>query len=408
MILIPEVSNVAPTGNSLKNYRRKKKILDLLYHEDSLSATEISKRIGVSVPTSISLLKELGKDELVEMQGTGPSRGGRRPAMFGLKSDSIFVVSCELGRYTGKVGIFDAHNQLVSPIVKFNTSIDDEDLIEKIESEVNKIVKDKIIDTKNIYGVGLSMPGLIDENLGINYTIKDEKLQNVAQRIRERFDRLIYVNNDARMQAYGEFIFGAAKGHQNALVVNWNWGLGLGLILDGELYSGATGFAGEFSHIKFVEDGDLCICGKRGCLETVSSVYVLIRQAQEAVKNGRISQLTTKFKGKESEITVNDIIQSARSGDEFSIGLLNLVGTAVGKALANAIQLLNPDVIVLGGVVSAAKQFILAPVQQSIQRHSLEQISGNIRLVISENWEKSGLLGTTAMLFQKLFSNMYN
>lgn len=408
MILIPDAERKKLTGNALKNYRRKKKILELLYHEDALSATDIGRLIGVSVPTSISLLKELSENDLVENQGTGPSKGGRKPVVFGLKSDSIFVVSCELGRYTGKVGIFDAHNQLVSPIVKFNTSIDDEDLIEKLGTEVRKIVKEKNIDIKNIYGVGLSMPGLIDENLGINYTIKEKKLQNVAQRIREKFDKLVYVNNDARMQSYGEFIFGAAKGHQNAMVVNWNWGLGLGLILDGKLYSGATGFAGEFSHIKFVEDGDLCICGKRGCLETVSSVYVLISRAQEAVKNGKVSQLTTKFKGKENEITVDDIIQSALSGDELSIGLLNSVGAAVGKALANAIQLLNPDIIVLGGVISEAKQFILTPIQQSIQRHCLEQISGHVQIVISEDWQKSGLLGTTAMLFQKLLSNMYN
>ncbi len=408
MILIPDIMRKKLTGNALKNYRRKKKILELLYHEDALSATDIGNRIGVSVPTSISLLKELSERDLVENQGTGRSNGGRRPVVFGLKSDSIFVVSCELGRYTGKVGIFDAHNHLVSPIVKFNTSIDDEDLIEKLGAEVRKIVKEKNIDIKNIYGVGLSMPGLIDENLGINYTIKEKKLQNVAQRIREKFDKLVYVNNDARMQAYGEFIFGAAKGYQNAMVVNWNWGLGLGLIFDGKLYSGATGFAGEFSHIKFVEDGDLCICGKRGCLETVSSVYVLIRQAQDAVKKGRISQLTTKFKGKENEITVDDIIQSALSGDELSIGLFNSVGAAVGKALANAIQLLNPDIIVLGGVISEAKQFILTPIQQSIQKHCLEQISGHVQIVISEDWQKSGLLGTTAMLFQKLLSNMYN
>ncbi|WP_167615099.1 ROK family transcriptional regulator [Maribellus sediminis] len=408
MILIQEIEHVELTGNVLKNYRRKKKILDLLYHKETLSATELSKKIGVSVPTSISLLKELSEDELVEVRGTGPSKGGRRPAVFGLKSDSIFVVSCELGRYTGKVGIFDAHNQLVAPIVKFKTSIDDEELIDKIYNEVASIVRAKRINPKRIYGVGIAMPGLVDEKEGYNHTIKKEELRNVAKRMRTKFNKLVYVNNDARMQAYGEFIFGAAKGHKNALIVNWNWGLGLGMILDGKIYSGAAGFAGEFSHIKFIDDGELCICGKRGCLETVSSAYVIIRRAQEAVKANTVSQLTAKFRGHESEITVEDIIQAARLGDECSINLLGEVGAAVGKALANAIQLLNPDVIVLGGVVSAAKQYVLNPIQQSIHTHSLEQISGDVQLVISESWEQAGLLGTTAMLFQKLFSNMYN
>ncbi|MCK3684297.1 ROK family transcriptional regulator [Maribellus sp. YY47] len=406
MILINNINEVQLSGNELKNYRRKKKILDLLYREDTLSATEIGKRIGVSVPTSLSLLKELGQKELVEFKGTGESKGGRRPALFGLKQDSIFVLVCELGRYTGRVGIFDSHNKLVAPVVRFKATIDDEDLLEKIDNVSREMVATHKIDASRIFGVGLSMPGLIDEVNGINYTIKDKKLQNIADRIKAKFNRLVYVNNDARMQAYGEFIFGHAKGHQNALIINWNWGLGMGMIFDGKLYNGATGFSGELSHTKFVEDGDLCICGKRGCLETVTSVYVLIRQAQEAVREGKVSQLTAKFKGREEEIGVDDIIRAAKQGDECSIALLNSVGMALGKALANAIQLLNPDIIVLGGIVSEANQYVLTPIQQSINKHCLEQISGNIQIVISENWEKSGLLGTTAMLYQKLFSNM--
>ncbi len=406
MILIEDINNAHLSGNELKNYRRKKKILDLLYHEDTLSATEIGKRIGVSVPTSLALLKELSSKDFVEFVGTGESKGGRRPAMFGLKDSSILVVACELGRYTGKLGIFNTHNKLVAPMVKFKATIDDVDLIEKVHAQMMEIIRAHNLDYSKIYAVGLSMPGLIDETKGINYTIKDGKLKEVAKRISEKFKKLVYVNNDARMQAYGEFIFGPAKAHKNALIINWNWGLGMGMILDGKLYNGATGFAGELSHTKFIDDGDLCICGKRGCLETVTSVYVLIRQAQDAVKKGTVSQLTGKFKGREDEIGVDDVIKAAKMGDEFCISLLNKVGLALGKALANAIQLLNPDIIVLGGIVSEANQFVLTPIKQSINKHCLEQISGNIDIVISENWEQSGLLGTTAILYQKLFSNM--
>ena len=133
--------------------------------------------------------------------------------------------------------------------MKFKASIDDKDLIDKIEEEVNKIAKDYNIDIQRIFGVGISMPGLIDEVNGINYTIKDKKLQNVADRIKARFHKLVYVNNDARMQAYGEFIFGQAKGHQNALIINWNWGLGMGMIMDGKLYKRSYRFCrGAFSY----------------------------------------------------------------------------------------------------------------------------------------------------------------
>ena len=407
MILFKNIKEANLSGNELKNYRRKKKILTLLYRKDVLSATELAKRIGVSLPTSLSLLKELSQDSWVESRGTGESKGGRRPSLFGLKKNSIFVVSCELGRYNGKIALFDSLNQLVSPIIKFETSIDDEELVNKIHANYLQLVSSSNVDEERIFAIGLAMPGLVDETEGINYTIKKKELQNVTNRLRAKFKQHIYVNNDARMQAYGEFIFGAARGHKNVMVVNWNWGLGLGLIIDGKLYNGSTGFAGEISHIKFIDQGDLCICGKNGCLETVTSVYVIVRQAQEKVREGKVSQLTAQFKGREEEITVEDVIKAAKMGDECSISLLDAVGLNFGKALANTIQLLNPEIIVIGGVVSGANQFILAPIQQSINKHSLEQISGNIRLEISEIWEQSGLLGIAAMLFQKLFSDTY-
>lgn len=116
--------------------------------------------------------------------------------------------------------------------------------------------------------------------------------------------------------------------------------------------------------------------------------------------------LTQKFKGKEQDLQVEDIINAAKMGDELCISLLHSTGLALGKALSNTIQLLNPDIIVLGGVVSEANQYVLTPIQQSVNQFCLEQISGNTQIVISRTWKQSGLLGVTAMLFNKLFSNM--
>uniref|UniRef100_UPI003216EDD6 ROK family transcriptional regulator n=1 Tax=uncultured Draconibacterium sp. TaxID=1573823 RepID=UPI003216EDD6 len=406
MIFFENINEVDLSGSELKNYRRKKKVLHLLYHHNTLSATSIGKKLGVSLPTAIALLKELGSDDLVELRGIGKSKGGRKPMLFGLKSDSIFVVACELGRFNGKIGIYDAHNQLVAPIVMVETNIDDSEMEDKLFQAANKIIEENQLDSDRVYGVGLAMPGLVDAKYGINYTIKDKALQNVKKRIQAKFNRLVAVNNDARMQAYGEYIFGEAVGHSNALIINWNWGLGLGMILDDKLYNGTMGFAGELSHIKFVEDGELCICGKRGCLETVTSVYVILEKAREAIRAGRVSQLTQKFKDREDELRIEDIIYAIKKGDEFSISLINTVGLQLGKALSNTIQLLNPDIIVVGGVVSEANQYILTSIQQAVNQYCLEQISSNTKIVVSKTWKHSGLLGVTAILFQKLFSNM--
>ena len=408
MKLIGDTTKTKLSGNGLKKHRQKKKILNLLYEHDSLSGPELSKRIGVSLPTALSLLNELNELKFVEVRGAGESCGGRKPTMFGLSKNSIFVIACEIERYQGKINIYNSHNQSVTPIMYFETSIDDDDLVEKIYTHARKIIIANNIDEDRILGVGVTMPGLIDEEKGINHTIKNPECRNVKKRLGEKFDNLVYVNNDARMQAYGEYIFGEARGHNNAIIVTWSWGVGLGIIVNGNLYNGSTGFAGELSHIQVVENGDLCICGKRGCLETVTSAYVLLNEAIKGIEKNRVSQLTETFSGRVNDLRPDDIINAARSGDEFSIQLLHKLGLSLGKGLSVTIQLLNPDVIVLGGPVSAANQFVLTPIQQSLNQYCLEQIYTNTKIVISDIWEQSGLLGVTAMLYQMIFSEMNN
>lgn len=336
--------------------------------------------------------------------GTGESQGGRKPLMFCLAENSIYVVACEIERYCGKINIYDSHNKPLTSMVKFATNIDDDMLVEKIYHHIQLLYDSSGIDQDHVMGLGIAMPGLIDKEAGINYTIKNKLNRNIKEQLENKFGKLVYVNNDARMQAYGEFIFGAAKGHDNAIVVNWSWGVGLGIIIDGKLYDGASGFSGELSHIQVVDDGNLCICGKRGCLETVTSAYVIVQDAIKGINENQVSQLTEQFRNRTIELKPEDIISAAKMGDEFSIHLLHQVGLALGKGLSITIQLINPEVIVLGGPISAANQFVLNPIQQSLNKYCLEQINSNTKIVLSDIWEQSGLLGVRAMLYQKLFS----
>jgi N-acetylglucosamine repressor len=407
MMLTKDSQKARLSGNLLKKYREKKKILYLLYKYATLSGPAISKRIGVSLPTVISLLNDLIELKYVESCGTGESRGGRKPAVFRLIDGSIYIIACEIERYKGKIIIYNSHNKPVTSLVKFETSIDDNMLVDKIHEHARQLIDENGIDENRILGVGITMPGLIDEEEGINFTIKDKAFSNVKQRLEQKFNKLVYVNNDARMQAYGEYNFGAAKGYNNSIIVTWSWGVGLGVIIDGRLYNGSTGFAGELSHIQLVENGNLCICGKRGCLETVTSAYVIVQEAIKGINENRVSQLTEQFKGRTQELKPEDVIQAAKTGDEFSIHLLHQVGLALGKGLSVTLQLLNPGIIVLGGPVSMANQYVLTSIQQSLNKHCLEQIYANTKIVISDIWEQSGLLGVTAMLYQKLFSEIH-
>ena len=262
------------------------------------------------------------------------------------------------------------------------------------------------IPDERVFGIGVDMPGLINSKTGINYTIRDKKKQNIGRDLKLRFNKLIYIDNDARMHAQGEFHFGAAKEFKDAIIIHWSWGLGLGIFVNGQICSGKNGFAGEFSHIPLVENGELCICGKRGCLETIASSNTIIRRVRQGFTDNEISALITQFKDKAENVTPEDVINFARQGDEFCISILNEIGSAMGKGLSYIIQLLNPEVIVLSGPLSKAKQYVLSPIQQSLNRFCLENISESTLLVISDLGDQSALLGTSEMIFQKVFTEI--
>lgn len=406
MILITKEEAKHLSINNLKRYRLKKMMLSYLYEERFVSAAEVSHKISVSPPTAKTLLDELIAIGVVMTSGIGDSRGGRKPALYSIVAGAFNIITIGIEHHSTKMAIFNAHNERITEIRNLQANVNDPDLTEKLHKVAIELIREAGIDDSKIVAVGVYMPGLVNSATGINYSIKNEDYQNIGKALKKRFGKIMYIDNDARMQALGEFIFGKAKDSRNALVINWSWGLGLGMILNGQLYGGSTGLAGEFGHIKLDENGILCYCGKRGCLETIASSQSILNMAIEGIDNGKISQLTTRFKDHAAALTPEDVVSAARAGDEFSISILNKVGNSFGKGLAVLIQLLNPEVIVLGGPISKAQQFVLNPIQQTLNQDCLEKISSNVRIEISEIDEHSGLLGLCARLFQKVLGDV--
>lgn len=384
----------------------KKRILGLLHTHGNSSAPELSKWLEISLPTCILLLNDLMVQGYIKNIGIGESSGGRKPNLFALPEDRFYVIACDFARYHASMVICDCYNKFVTPVEQIDTHIDDPDLVDKLYTAAQKLMNDHHIPNEKIYGLGVDMPGLIDSKTGINYTIKDQKRQNISCDLKKRFNKLLYVDNDARMHAYGEFHFGSAKGYKDAIYIHWSWGLGLGIFVNGQLYSGNKGFAGELSHIPMVENGDLCICGKRGCLETIASSNAIMKKVRQGFKDNEISALLNQFRDHPEKITPEDVIDLARQGDEFCISILYEIGKSMGKGLSYIIQLINPEAIVLSGPVSKARQYVLSPIQQSLNRLCLEKISKDTAVVVSDLGDQSALMGTSEIVFQKVFSEM--
>ena len=189
------------------------------------SAPGLCEVLKISLPTCILPLNDLISEGYVKNFGIGESSGGRKPSLYGLPEDGFYVISCDIARYSTNMAILDVYHKFISPVIEVNTSIDDPQMVDKLQEAAQKLITDCHIPDHKIFGIGVDMPGLINSKTGINYTIKDKQHQHIGRELKNKFNKLIYIDNDARMHAYGEFHFGAAKEFKDAIIVHWSWGL---------------------------------------------------------------------------------------------------------------------------------------------------------------------------------------
>jgi glucokinase-like ROK family protein len=406
----------ATTSNyisSLNNIERKKhlqkiRLIKHLYVKGAKTNTDICNRFGISSPTSMGLLSELTAEGLVEKKGRGKSVGGRKPDLYGLKDNSLFVLSIDMEKFKTRMVIFDNNNNRVTDVQTFPLKITENlSAVEQLYLYASELVQASGINTDKLMGIGISMPGLVNSREGRNHTYlrTPRNAESLQQILEQKFEKPVYIQNDVKSAALAEYRFGLAQSKKDVLVISMDWGIGIGMIMDGKLRSGTSGFAGEFGHIPLVENGTLCHCGKRGCLETVASGIALARLAKEGIKSGQISTLNRLSDQEIDQIEPQVIIDAANNGDQYAINMLYEIGKNLGKGIAILIQLFNPELIILGGKIAEAKQYITTPIQQSINTYCMTQLRENVTIALSELGKDAGILGSVATVMENIFES---
>ena len=395
------------TGNQsqaveIKKTGQKKHILRAIYFNGPLSNSELSKLIKLSTPKINSLLVELIEDGLVKELGRGDSSGGRRPNIYGLVEDGFYVVGITININRTIISIFNSNNQEVSGPHFFPIKIQSKlEIFNQVNEKLEQVVKESNIDREKILVAGIELPGVINQKLGINKTYFPE-ISDLYEELRKIFGIPVYFNHDSKVRTFAEQHFGLAKNKKNVLMLQADWGLGLGIIINGKLYAGKSGFSGEFGHLPIADNGVLCSCGKQGCLETIVSATAIARMAKEGIKKGNVSLIESLVKGNLEKIDISTVIQAANSGDQFAISLFSDVGYWLGRGIAYLIQIFNPELIIIGGRVAEASEFIMAPIQQAIHTFSNRDISDDTEIKFSELGSKAGTMGAAAYALEKI------
>jgi predicted NBD/HSP70 family sugar kinase len=391
-----------------RNRLRSSLILEL-YQSGQTSINKMARLFHASIPSATGIVNDLIKERWINETGTGPARAGRPPVLYGLNAQKHYTLIMDINRHDMQLVIFDLANKLVVKR-QVDVKLDDPKMfLNSLFSEADEFLQFHSILPEKLWGIGVSMPGLINAQKGINQTYSHLTLPDISlsSRLEEHFGLPVVLINDTRATTIGEHRFGLAKGKKHVLTVNIDWGVGMGILLNGEVFNGSSGFAGELGHIQVQPDGLLCHCGKIGCLDTITSGFALIREAKAGILAGRITTLPKLLKEGEA-LDTQHIIKAAHNGDGFCIDLLSKLGMELGKGIATAVHLFNPEIVIVTGVLAEAGPYISNPVEQAINKYCLSDFKSSLSIRISQLGSKARLWGIQAHLIEQLVTKEFS
>ncbi len=338
--------------------------------------------------------------------GKSDSKSGRKPSTYGLNPQSGYFLGIDIKRDVVNIGLSNFNGEIVRQDfdVTYNMQQSQDAIIDDICRLTLDFIASSGVDKNKILNACANITGRVNPTSGYSYSFFVYPETPLTEVLSEKLGVPVCIENDTRAMAYGEMLRGNVNGEKNMLFVNVSWGLGLGIILDGRVYEGKSGFAGEFGHIHAFDNEIMCHCGKKGCLETEVSGSALHRRVIESIREGKVSVLSQQFENLD-DITLGDIIDAVNAEDYLCIDILEEIGLKLGKHLANMINIFNPEVVVVGGSLSLAGDYLLQPVRQAIKKHSLKLVNSDTRLVCSKLHEKAGVIGSCMTARRQMFEN---
>jgi predicted NBD/HSP70 family sugar kinase len=363
-------------------------VLDAIRTHGALSRTEVAARTNLSQPTVSGIVGELIEAGLLFEKSTGVSTGGRRPIYVGFNERAAFAVGVKLTEQHAIAVLTDLN---ASVVAQHHTPIPDHapEAVTAVLAEVVQTLR-QAASGGPILGVGIGMAGVMDYRRAVVRYATYYGWQNLplAAMLEERLDLPVVLDNDVNALAVAEHWFGAGRGVPDFLALSIGRGVGLGMILNGRLYRGSAGGAGEFGHTVVDLHGPLCACGKRGCLEALVSDGALMRQAEALL--GRPA-------------AIEEMVRLGLQGQPQMVALFAQAAQTLGVAVANLVNVLNPALIIVGGEGMRAGGLIMERFRAALLEHSFGSLAHDVR-VVSEPWgDDAWARGAASLLLSEVF-----
>ncbi len=376
-----------------KSAALKQQILGLCIKDGDYTIAEWSRETGISIPTVTKMVAELIDEGFLEELGKTGTSGGRRPSIYGLNPTAGYFIGADITRHHVNI----AASNFKGSVLEYRDNVpfvleSSEESITALCELLKKYTRKFGIDEEKVLAYGINLTGRVNHETGYSFSYFLGEDKPLAATLEECLGTSVFIENDSRAMTYGEYICGGADKEKNFLFINVSWGLGMGMILDGKLSYGKSGFSGEIGHFPLLDNGIICQCGKVGCLETGASGSAVHRIFLEKLKEGKASVLSGKYAAGE-EITLDDILDALVEEDVLAIEAIEDIGSTLGRAIAGLINIFNPELVIIGGRLSVAEEYLMLPIKSAINKHSLNIVSRDTVVKFSRLGKKAGAYG---------------
>lgn len=374
-----------------------------------ISRAELSRKLNLTRSAITTIVNNLLEEDFIREATNGPVTGiGRRPILLEMNPDRGYLVGVDMGATHLSVLVSDFSSNVIAEIEKpFDINASPKVALKDVDDTVRELLSSNGLTMNVVLGVGVGVPGPVVSERGAvvappimpgwnDYPIRDH--------LQETWGCRISLNNDAELGALGEWAHGAGRGERHLAYVKVGSGIGAGFLFDGNIYRGMTGSAGEIGHVTIDDDGPRCDCGNYGCLEVMAGGYAIARQAQEAIRDGRRTQLAS-IKSVES-ITAEVVAEYASRGDLVSQQIISKAGGYIGIAVAGVINLLNPGMVVIGGGVAQMGDLLLDPIRQAVSERSIKSSVQTVRISAAVLGRRSSSMGAVTQALNTVLEYM--
>ena len=389
-------------GVTHKNSIIKRNIIAHMAVNGECTLSELTKELHISVPTITKLVQELVEENIVMDLGKVETPGGRRPNIFGLASSAIYFAGVYVGRDNMRYVITDLQNNIIVEHCDLDFELQDRpQCFERICTNIENFISSCGVERDKILGLGFCIVGRVNPEMGRSYKYFTSSEQSLKDILEERIGIHVLIENDTRSRCYAEYTCGKSKDESNVLYLHMGRGVAIGMVMDGKLYYGKRGFAGEFGHIPFFDNEIICSCGKKGCLETEVSGIAIEEKMCREIEKGVNTILREQYE-RQKWIHIDDIIAAAKKDDNLSIELIEEAGEKVGKAVAFLINTFNPETVIVGGNLAMAGDYIMLPLKSATSKYSLNLVYKDTKFRLSKMSEDAGAWGVAMLIRNKI------